>query len=283
MTSGAAAHGTDVAGTAGSGAPDASRTPDAGEADPSAPRLPRVLTAIISYDAPHLTQRAYDAVVANAGTHVVVLDHSSREDLVFRSPHTVDLGRDVKTYGECLDIILGDPQLRAYDFVGIWCNDVFDVADDAIARLFSAVAYAERPVGIVAHAIAGQGSPHAHMRRLGSGLREVPFVETIAPFVNTELFPVLERFVPTPSMGWGPDVVIAGIARALGYGVCVFDDAEVGHVINGGTFKELGQLSDHALRAPREAAEWIGRHHLWPLVEWTSLPVARQLAQSVAG
>jgi hypothetical protein len=247
-------------------------------ADPEVP-VPRVMSVIVSYNAPHLTARTYEGLLANQGTHLLVLDHSSTEDKIFRSPHTVDLGRDVLTFGECNDIVLTDPQFREYDYVAIWTNDTFDIASDFMPRLLANLMASTVPIGLVSPSIVPGGTPHPHMRRQGSGLRPVPFIETVAPFIRTDLLPVFERFVPTTPKGWGLDIVFSGISRALGFEVVVCDDVEIGHVVDGGTFKELGELEEHGRRAPREAAAWIGQHHLWPLADWTSPDIARYLRQ----
>ena len=245
---------------------------------PGAFHFPKVLTAIISYDSPALTQRTYEQLVANTETHVVVLDHSSREDLIFASPHTIDLGREVKTYGETFDVVLQEPQFREYDYVGIWCNDVFNIPPDLIERMFTHVALWPRPVGTAAASIVRGGSPHPHMNRQGFGLRPVPFVETIAPYFHRDLLPIFERYVPMPTMGW-MDIALGGISRALGFDNVVFDDAELGHVQDGGTFKELGQLKEHDQRAPIEALSWIERNNLVAVARWTAPHVISYLEE----
>lgn len=238
----------------------------------------KVLTVIFSYNTPARTIRCYNELLLHKPDwhDLLILDNSSSDELIPRTPHTTHLGKENRGHGGMIDFVLNDllhcgTNPGGYGLVGMINNDTYDYAPRFIETLVDAVAgIPVHRLGIISPAIKQGGTVWPTMQKQGhEPARQTNFIETIAPWYGPRLLCDMAKLCPMEYFGY-IDRAVSIRAKMLGLQNVVVDSLEIFHEA-GKAREELGTQQDVHARWRTSVKAWYDSHaelkgldEIWP-------------------
>jgi hypothetical protein len=150
---------------------------------------------IFSYNSKDRTEYIYETL-KKQGANVKVLENSTTEEMMFKSPDTIDLGRENIGLGGFHTYILENCLDENISFYGFFTNDIYGFSDNYIECMTSNF---NEEIGIL-HSRVDNDMVHPWERIIGmwNGLPDYNFIEGVVPFYNYKVLSKYKSFLETP-------------------------------------------------------------------------------------